>query len=480
MADKKTTPKTPKTGKAAPESTRPDTTPPAAKPAENAPAKASRTDDPAKKTAPKAASVKPSDAKASQTPPKSDTSSDTAKPGPADSAKPATAKADTAKVDTAKSGTPGTDAPTSDSTPKTDAAADAAKDKKTDATPSHDHAQPPHEPGRELIPTETRIIERKGGFWPMLLGGVAAGAIGIFAAQYVLPELGLLPASGDTDFRVEVDQRLDAQADGLADLTAQIAARPADGDLGPLKAAQDDLSSQITAMSQQLASLDQRLTTLENRPATPGDGSAPSAAMESELQSLKQALSDQNARLTALTDAADAQEQAARDSAAATLRRAALTRIRTALDTGAGFAPALADFTATGQQAPDALSAVAETGVPTLATLQSSFPPAARAALQIARAETPAQDGTGQPAGFWTFLSDQLGARSLEPREGDDPDAILSRAEAALRDARLADALTELNTLPEGARAAFSDWVAQASLRMQALAAAESLGAELN
>ncbi|MGB0440740.1 MAG: molybdopterin-binding protein, partial [Paracoccaceae bacterium] len=41
------------------------------------------------------------------------------------------------------------------------------------------------------------------------------------------------------------------------------------------------------------------------------------------------------------------------------------------------------------------------------------------------------------------FLKTQLGARSLEPREGDDPDAVLSRMEAAAREGRFGDVEAE-------------------------------------
>ena len=78
------------------------------------------------------------------------------------------------------------------------------------------------------------------------------------------------------------------------------------------------------------------------------------------------------------------------------------------------------------------------------------------------------------------FFRSQLGMRSLVPREGDSPDAILSRAEAALRDARLGAALAELENLPEGARAALDDWIARATQRQEALSAADALSDRLN
>jgi hypothetical protein len=73
------------------------------------------------------------------------------------------------------------------------------------------------------------------------------------------------------------------------------------------------------------------------------------------------------------------------------------------------------------------------------------------------------------------FLRHQLDVRSVEPREGDDPDAILSRAEAALRDSRLTDALAEIATLPEAAQAPMGAWIAAAEGRVAALSALQAL-----
>jgi len=105
--------------------------------------------------------------------------------------------------------------------------------------------------------------------------------------------------------------------------------------------------------------------------------------------------------------------------------------------------------------------------------LRDTFPPAARAALADLRQET---RGTGLLA----FLERQTGARSVTPRAGDDPDAVLSRAEAAVTSGDLATALDLVAALPEAAQAALADWVAQASSRHQAIAAADALAQSLN
>ena len=177
-----------------------------------------------------------------------------------------------------------------------------------------------------------------------------------------------------------------------------------------------------------------------------------------------------------MANEADQRKEAELASAQQALRRAALTRIRTALDTGSAFAPALGDLERAGMSAPDALQEVAETGAPTQADLQERFAPAARAALATVRKA--GEDG--EDAGFWTFMSDQLGARSLERREGPGADAILSRAEDDVRQGKLESALTEIDALPEPAKAELAEWAADVHARMQAVAAHDALAAKLN
>ena len=77
-----------------------------------------------------------------------------------------------------------------------------------------------------------------------------------------------------------------------------------------------------------------------------------------------------------------------------------------------------------------------------------------------------------------SFLRTQTGLRSLTPRDGNDPDAVLSRAEAALTQGRLADALAELDALPDAALPALKDWTATATLRLSAESAVAALAAQ--
>jgi hypothetical protein len=176
------------------------------------------------------------------------------------------------------------------------------------------------------------------------------------------------------------------------------------------------------------------------------------------------------ASVAALTSAADTQRQAAELSARQSLIRASVNNLRAALETGASLRPALDDLAAAGVDLPSALADMAE-GVPTLASLQTRFVPAARAALAQARAS--GAEGTAQ--GVLGFLQAQLGVRSLQPQQGDGPDAVLSRAEAALAMGDLAQVSSLLQALPSAAQAPLADWLALAEQRRAAVAAVADL-----
>jgi hypothetical protein len=315
-----------------------------------------------------------------------------------------------------------------------------------------------------VIRTE-QVTVRQGGVWSMLIGGIAAAGIGVAAAPYIYPHLpvwAVTAPAGDG-----LAERLDEQAQRISDIGSRIDAMPAPVDPSDEISA---LSETVTSLTGRVANLEVQVTNLADRPAP----EAP-AATGAALDELRARLDAQRAEIADLRASRQAEEQAARDSARAILRRAALTRVMTALDTGDEFTAALADLRETGTTVPEALVEVSGTGVPTRAQLVESFPDAARAALAAARAAE-----TGDGMSVRGFLQAQLGVRSLAPRAGDDPDAVLSRAEAALAQGRLGDTLAEIGSLPKNARAAMSDWAAKAAARHNALTAAEALSAELN
>ena len=308
---------------------------------------------------------------------------------------------------------------------------------------------------------------KSGSAMSAILGGLVAGAIGFGAAYFVLPK-------PDTTLPAKIS----AQASEITELRDQIAAVPAP-DLSGVEAAQAATADAMVAADERITALETRLNDLSNRA---GDsGSVSTAAYEAELDALRSEM--ESFRGTAIAELESAREQAAEiennaeAAARAATGRASLARIQSGMETGAPLGEALDDLAAALQaDVPAALTAVRD-GTPTLAALQSDFPALARAALATARAEGVSGEAEG---GFASFLRNQFDVRSVAPKDGDGTDAILSRAEATLRQGRLTDALAEVGALPEVARAELSDWIALAEARADALAAAATLSTSLN
>ncbi|MEM6758914.1 MAG: hypothetical protein AAF601_05495 [Pseudomonadota bacterium] len=289
---------------------------------------------------------------------------------------------------------------------------------------------------------------------PMLIGGVVAGAIGFFIGLAQGPEV------DDTALQNAV-ARINALEETVDNLpTPQAPEVPQIVDLSPLEAT-------IATQAETIAALSARVERLATTPAS--DGTVPAAAFEDALAEMRAAAEMQQNEIAALLSEAEEARAAARTAAQASIARTAVTQITAALETGAPFADALATLADTGQvEVPEALSASSADGVQPLAQLQSSITDAARDALFTARS---AQD-TG---GLASFFERQLGARSVTPREGDDPDAILSRIEAAVRAGDLGTAIDEANALPDVAQDALALWLSQATIRHDAVAAAQAL-----
>ncbi|MBE0413896.1 hypothetical protein [Yoonia sp.] len=319
---------------------------------------------------------------------------------------------------------------------------------------------------------------RRGGFVPLVLGGLVAGVIGFGVAT-------LTTAPADSP----LSDRLAGQSAEIAALQEKIAQMPSlvADDLAALQAAQEAVSADISRLDAAVAALQTRLDDLPS--IAIGDAAtlpAPDmSAYQAELDALRAQMQDELSTMTQTAQselaAARAQaatiEQSAQDSVRRSAGRAALARVQTALDSGAPLGALLDDLAdATGDAIPDDLAA-ARDGVPTLASLQDTFPDAARTALATARSAGVAGEDT---SGFAAFLRNQFDVRSVAPREGTTVDAILSRAEAAIKSGRLSDALAELASLPDVARADLSDWLKRAELRASALTAADMLATTFN
>ncbi len=350
---------------------------------------------------------------------------------------------------------------------------DSAPDGTTDTTTetNSDTASTP-----AALPARTPQPQKGPGAGGMVLGGIAAGAIGFAAAYFGLAQQTVPRDEALMGQVAELNQQVDDQAGTISSLAEKVGGitNTDDSALEAQIEALGTLSERVANVESQIEALDARLADVEQRPVTESADAATIAAYEEALDSARAEMAAQREELEALIAEAMSTETAADQAARASIQRAAVSRIRAALDSGAGFAGAVADLQGTGFEVPEALTSVAESGVATLSGLRDTFPDAARAALDASR------DATAGGSGLTGFLRNQLGARSLEPREGNDPDAVLSRIEAALRDNRLRDALAEMDALPDAGRAELSDWAGRASRRVEAVSAAQALGETLN
>ena len=341
-------------------------------------------------------------------------------------------------------------------------------------------------PEVENLPVAPQVIkettiERKGGLVPMLLGGAAAAVLGYGVAAYSSQAVWPFDAAQDTAFEDEIRDALTTQDGSLSELGARIATlegvEPPTVDLSPLEEQIAAVQTTASDLSTRLDQIVARIDTLERQPLESAVSEEAIAAYERALDDLKAEVEAQRAEVAMMAQEAVAAEGNAEEKAQLAASRAALADITTALDTGASYAGAVAVLAANGVDVPDALATNAESGVPTLSSLREAFPDAARDALREARnADTEGAEGVSR---IGTFLANQLGARSVAPKDGDDTDAILSRAEAAVRSGDLSTALSELSALPEVAKAAMSEWQAGAQTRLEAKTAADGLVQQL-
>lgn len=340
---------------------------------------------------------------------------------------------------------------------------------------------------------KTEQTQKRSGL-PVLVGGGLAAVLGFAVAQFV-PEGWPLAGSENEEFEAELLQ----QAQEISSLKDMLSAQGiildeklekaqfvAELQVLNETASQSAASSEesISAVQGDMEQLAQRLTAVEKRPITESvDSSGAVAAYERELQELKETLDAQKVELEATAKEAEAKiaeaksqaeglQAGAEATANAALLRAGTSSIASAIESGGSFQTALSDVAqATGQTPSADLTAASLSGVETLVNLRNSFPIAARAALSVPGMEA---KGEGTLNRLGAFVRSQTGARSLSPREGEDADAILSRAEAAVGAGDLSLALEEINSLPQAAQDMMADWVKSASYRIETIAAVEA------
>lgn len=379
------------------------------------------------------------------------------------------------------------------------AAEDSAQDN-LDETLESEVLEPNLEPEETLeieVTPENTKPKSSTSFLTLIFGGIVAAGIGFGLAQLV-PD-GWPISAADTS---EIEQKLETHSteidkikQSIQDQGAAIDQRISRTDFEKLstnissseESLVSDREAAISAVKSQLDALETRLTDLEKQPIRNSEASSvAAAAYERELTTLRESLAEQKGEIeAAANDAkdqiAEAKSQAedlkagAEAKASAALSRAAVTRINAALSNGGPFEEALHDLADASNTEPQAaLMETSKTGVATLAELRRDFPEAARAALATTTADTSAESSLDR---IGAFFRAQTGARSLKPREGSDPDAVLSRAEASVADGKLEKALTLIAELPPEASKQMEYWAESAQNRLDTKEAIDALAA---
>lgn len=368
-------------------------------------------------------------------------------------------------------------------------------------------------------PAEAPRTARSGpGFVPLFVGGACAALLGAFAVLLLFPTGFGDPGEVPEDDRVRANSaELAAQAavitalredlNQLAELVAGVESGGSGDDLlafeqslqqgfNEIGSSVEGIAGRIDNVEERLASIGDRVGALQSRVESVENAEAPQ--QENLSEDLRQQIETLRSDLQGSTDQAeerlqqivsqaeeaqqrleDAQAQAedvqasAAEAADTAIAESALARIEAAMGSGEPYQIAISELSeVTEASVPDALAGPAEEGVPTLGNLQETFPEAARTAL---RAQTRAET-EGEPLDrVGALLRVRTGQRSLAPKEGDDADAVLSRAEAALREGELERALSELEALGEAGRQEMQDWIGRAETRLAAVQAVQSL-----
>ncbi|MEM8788364.1 MAG: hypothetical protein AAGE76_08880 [Pseudomonadota bacterium] len=368
-------------------------------------------------------------------------------------------------------------------------------------------AEPDH--SEEAEPAGGRSLAARVLTWLVLL--IAGGGLALWGAPRVAENLPrgfgpvktwLLPGETQSQQRIaaleqDLSARIDALQPGIDADAAQAAVDAGVADL------ETRLSDRIEALSDQVAaadgaSIEARLAQLETQLeglAAQIDGlaglsvegvdgeqvsgfAATVEGLRAELNNLAEEQGAQSQRIDDVEVAVQRRIAAAEDEVAtvtaeaevaksSALALAALSNIEAALNSGETYDAALAQFRANSDTEPPAgLADQAAAGVASLGSLRAGFADAAHDAL---RAEIRSQTDAGLGGRLAAFVEAQVATRSLTPQEGNTADAILSRAEDALRRDNLAGAVDELAALSPVAQEAMQHWLDTARARVAAV-----------
>ena len=308
------------------------------------------------------------------------------------------------------------------------------------------------------------------------VGGFAAGAsTAALLGAGVLWFLGVVPFRHDADREQLLAAKVAALDHRIQELATQSTASPpsreadVEARLAALEASRSSPPPAPDAALARLSALEQRLNEMPRAaPATPSADNALAASDHRDIEAL-------TARIAALEQRPSDARQTILSDRAVRLGLAAM-ELRMAVERGSTFSAELETVSRLVDDPSDLapLKAMAGTGLPTPAALAQTL-------SQL----TPPMLEAATPPGHEGGVLDRLEAgaarlvriRRVDDAPGDDPAAMITRADVKATRGDIAGALAELDKLPDKARAPASGWISTARARLAALEAARQISA---
>ena len=330
------------------------------------------------------------------------------------------------------------------------------------------------------------------GLFGFMFAGLLVALASFGGAQY---------SSGNWPFEriaTDFEARLATQSDEISALNALIASYDDTTALQDLQAQIDGMRTIVTDLAalqveieqlfgiqnetiDRVAALEEKLTSQSGiNPAANAEITRYATALklvQTQISEQNNAIAEQRAGIAELSAAVELTQQETKSATHQSLTDGTISQVIGALESGAPFAFAIAGLQDFDNLLTPALVAAAPYGVPTADALARAFPEQSRTALIAARTTSTSQASGSNRVG--DFLRSQLGMRSITPRAGNDPDAVLSRAEAAIQAGQVSNALSALTALPDSARTSMAGWIEQAELRQAAQLAVAALSQHL-